>query len=304
MLTVRYRVGIIRGGVSSYEKSIAHGHTLLSLLDERQYHPIDIFIDRQGIAHVAGIPIFLEKTIPTLDVVYNTLFISPLYVRVKDLASSHEIPHLGTQFHTYDREGQESMLQKILGLKVPKKTVVRKEGADFEKEAHTLWRIFPKPLVVSSQIEEESKPLHHFGEFLSAIAKRVLSGNDAVVREHIEGQRVFVPVIEGMRGEEHFIPIAIHAHPSISKLFRPLHQFSDKDRVFIEAVAVSIYKALNLKRYAQFEFSLSPRGLFLINIEQNPPLDEHTPFASALSHAGITPKEFVHHLLTQALRGL
>ena len=72
------RVGVIRGGISGeYEVSLASGAQVLSNLRSDQmkdkYSAVDIFIDKDAVWHVNGIPTAMDKIIHKVDVIVNAL---------------------------------------------------------------------------------------------------------------------------------------------------------------------------------------------------------------------------------------
>ena len=51
------RVGVLRGGTSKeYEQSLKAGAYVLKRLPKDAYEPLDIYIDREGVWHLGGLP--------------------------------------------------------------------------------------------------------------------------------------------------------------------------------------------------------------------------------------------------------
>ena len=71
---IKTKVAVLRGGPSrEYEVSLKTGESVLSSLNPEKYQAVDIFIDRQGVWHVAGIPKDPKKALADIDVVFNAL---------------------------------------------------------------------------------------------------------------------------------------------------------------------------------------------------------------------------------------
>ena len=67
-------VAVLRGGPSDeHEISLKTGANVLANLQREPYRPVDVFIDKEGVWHVRGIPMSPERALSTIDVVWNAL---------------------------------------------------------------------------------------------------------------------------------------------------------------------------------------------------------------------------------------
>jgi len=67
-------VAVLRGGPSSeHELSLKTGAAVLQHLDHERYRPIDVYLDRQGMWYVRGIPMTPERALVGTDAVFNAL---------------------------------------------------------------------------------------------------------------------------------------------------------------------------------------------------------------------------------------
>jgi len=70
----KLRVGVLRGGPSSeYEVSLKTGASVLKNLSRQQFEPKDIFISRDGLWHLGGVPIWPEQAAEQVDIFFNAL---------------------------------------------------------------------------------------------------------------------------------------------------------------------------------------------------------------------------------------
>ncbi len=71
----------------------------------------------------------------------------------------------------------------------------------------------------------------------------------------------------------------------------------------IEQAVLASRKALNLRHFATADFMVHPRrGVYLLEINAEPSLHEHSPVYKALDAGGIKHHEFLDHLIKLALR--
>ena len=95
----KLKVGVLRGGPSGeYEVSLKTGKNIIDTLRSRENYEVqDIFIDRNGNWHSAGIARPAERILPHIDVAVNALH--GTYGedgRVQQILESHNIPFTGS----------------------------------------------------------------------------------------------------------------------------------------------------------------------------------------------------------------
>lgn len=68
------RVGVLRGGTGTkYDDSLASGAHVLKHLSRERYEVLDIYIDKEGVWHLGGLPVSVDKLRHRVDVIWNTL---------------------------------------------------------------------------------------------------------------------------------------------------------------------------------------------------------------------------------------
>ena len=82
----------------------------------------------------------------------------------------------------------------------------------------------------------------------------------------------------------------------------PANITSDEKKIIEEAVA-KVRETLGLRHFATADFIVHPkRGVYLLEVNTDPSLHEHSPVYKALDAGGIKHHEFLDHILRLALQ--
>jgi len=239
------KVGVIRGGISGeYQVSLASGSQVLEHLRsdkmKDKYHAVDIFIDRDGIWHVGGIPTTMDKLIYKVDVIVNALHGD--YGedgKVQQELEQWKIPYTGSGPFA-SAIGYNKFLSKQefskLGIKTPRHILYPAYQEDFDpvrerpREASasvTLGRLFsngvdgpreeyavkkakevlerlPPPWIVKPLTGGSSMGVHVCKTFQALVNAFQVGINEKVsvlVEEFINGKEATVGVIDNFRGK-------------------------------------------------------------------------------------------------------
>ena len=147
----KIRVGVLRGGPSSeYEISLKTGGNGLKRLSEK-YSPIDIFIDREGVWHIQGIPHKPHEAFEKVDAVFNGLHGE--YGedgKVQKILDTFSIPYTGSKTLPSAIGMNKALAKNIFksyGIKTPYYKVESKSD-DVGELSSSLFNTFPMPAVV------------------------------------------------------------------------------------------------------------------------------------------------------------
>ncbi len=318
------RVAVLRGGPSSeYHVSLKTGGTVLANLPEK-YHGLDVLIDLDGVWHLKGKPESPESILGKVDVVWNALHGE--YGEdgaVQHILECHNIPFTGSTRLASAFAFSKGLAKQIVtdaGIKTPYYGILRREEIpSLESLAEELYRTFPQPSIVkplargsSIGIAVVSTP----AELLCALEATFALSDSALVEEYLEGKEASLGIIEGYRGEKHYVlvPTEIARHPE--KLFfdfetkygeAPRHispgGFSATEKAELQKLAESVHKLLGLRHYSRSEFIVHPtRGIFFIEADTLPDLHpDISPFLLSLNAVGGTLPHLIDHVLTLAL---
>lgn len=379
----RIKVGVLRGGPSrEYETSLKTGKQILQMLNSEplseHYKGIDIFIDKESVWHIDGIPHTPEKALRKVDVIFNaTKGNFGEDGKVQRILESFSMPYVGTS--TY---GSSVALNKTLakehfkkaGIKTPYyKELHLDHTEDLQPVALNLFRTFPMPVIVkprglgsslgvsfASNVDELVEALNHARGF----------SEEVLVEEYLTGKEIISGFIDDFRGKDLYHLFPVEVKPQDATLFGektekkmgPLsipeedektaeltvsdlspeelalarmhapepevivpkkkhsifdwiakhigsyeHQspanLKNEEKEAIEAAIKAAREALGLRHFATADFIVHPRrGVYLLEINTQPGLHEHSPIYKSLDAAGVKHHEFLDHLLRLALR--
>lgn len=324
----RTRVGVIRGGATpEYELSLKTGAEILKRLQNRHaYDACDVLIDRNNVWHVNGKEINPGELSEYIDLAWITTHGDA--GQVCSHLESLDIPYLGsdsvTSELTYHR-GRVKQRLKDLGLQTPEHIQLEnmytgdmdedtREGYVQDKAMEVFGNL-PGPWVI--------KPVAFSARFHTYLAKtfpelvtalRIISQDvdDVLVEEYISGREFVSGVVPEFRGEEKYV-VPPHELQYEKELFThhsgrlgefnliPASRISPKIRELLEKLSKEIHEDFNLGDTGVFHFMVSPKGVYVISLQDGPELHDHAPLYKGLDHVGATPDEFIHSRIARLL---
>jgi len=328
------KVGVIRGGISGeHEVSLASGAQVLSHLRsdkmKDKYSAIDIFIDRDGIWHINGIPTSMDKIIHKVDVIINALHGD--YGedgKVQQLLEQWGIPYTGSGPFA-SAIGYNKFLTKQefskLGINTPKHILFPAYQEDFdepksryaEKKAREVWERLPPPWIVKPLTGGSSMGVHvckTFQSLVDAFEEGVNEKVSVLVEEFIKGKEATVGIINDFRGKSIYAlpPIEIRV-PKTSTFFDKdvkyngksqeicPGNFTNEEKKELERLASLIHTGLDLSHYSRSDFIIHPkRGIYALEVNTLPGLTDQSLMPKALSAVGSNMPEFIEHIIKLA----
>lgn len=329
------RVGVIRGGTSAeYEVSLKTGANVLSHLRgdilSKSYTPVDIFIDKEGVWHIGGVPASQEKVFHAVDVIFNALHGD--YGEdgtVQQMLDMWKIPYTGSGALAsaigYNKALAKEEFAK-LGVQTAKHILYPAYQADIdgpreeyaERKAREIWERLPPPWIVKPLTSGSSMGVHMcktYPELVRAFAVGVNEKVSVLVEEMIEGKEATVAVVNNFRGSPVYVlpPIEIRIpdknaffdyeakYTGISQEICP-GNFSREEKDELERLASVIHSGLHLDHYSRSDFIVHPRrGIFALEVNTLPGLTDESLTPKALAAVGATMPEFIDHLIQMAL---
>lgn len=320
----KIRVGVMRGGIGSgYHMSLLTGGSVLMHLPEDAYDPIDILITKDGDAHIDGVPVGVTDLARKVDVVFNAL--------VGEYGEDGQIQWLlnraGIQYTGSDVAASALAAHKTnarlqarrLGLKTPAHYVAtNREGESVQSLARDIFQTVPQPSIIKPLSGGCSIGVSVAGTFpalLEAVEIALQESDTILAEEFIFGKEVTCGVIDGFRGQEHYVL------PPVEICLSKDEQFFDYDMKYggVEGVCPArlkkhereavieasrkIHQALGLRHYSRSDFIVSPRGVYFLEVNPMPGLGEGMPFSQSLSAVGSSLPELLDHVVERTLRG-
>ena len=330
------KVGVIRGGISGeYKVSLDSGANVLSCLRSEsmkdKYSAIDIFIDPEGIWHINGIPVTIEKVASKVDLIINALHGD--YGedgKVQELLEQWKIPYTGSDsassFIGYNKFLTKQEFNK-LGINTPKHILFPVYQDDFdgprnryaEKKAREVWRSMPPPWVVKPLTGGSSLGIYvckTFASLVTAFEESIDSGVSILVEEFIKGKEATVGVLDNFRGKDIYAFPAIEIQiPKTSTFFDNEVKyngksqeicpgnFTNEEKVELERLASLIHTGLHLSHYSRSDFIVHPkRGIYAIEVNTLPGLTNESLMPKAFDAVGTNMSEFIEHIIKLALK--
>ena len=328
-------VGVIRGGVSAeYDVSINTGANVLAHLRgdklKDTYKAFDIFIDKEGLWHLNGIPASMEDIASKVDVVFNALHGDfGEDGKLQEILDLWGMPYTGSGSVAsaigYNKARAKEEFA-TLGIQTARHVLFPAYQKDFdgplEEYAHTkakkVLQTIPPPWIVKPLTSGSSMGVHvckTYAQLVRAFEMGVNQNVSVLVEEMIEGKEATVAVIEKFRGQDAYVlpPIEIRVpktktffdyeakYTGVSEEICP-GNFSETEKRELERLAALIHTGLNLSHYSRSDFIIHPKkGIFALEVNTLPGLTDESLTPKALAAVGATMPEFIHHIITLSL---
>ncbi|MEK7478013.1 MAG: D-alanine--D-alanine ligase [Patescibacteria group bacterium] len=316
----RLRVGVLRGGMGcEYDVSLKTGGQVLNYLPE-QYQPEDILITKDGTWHHRGLPLNPTNLPHLVDVVFNCLHGE--YGedgRVQKLLDDLDVFYTGSG-HLASRLGMNKILAKNVlrqnGLKVAQHLPVQ-AGDDLAQKAREVFLKFAPPYVVKPADRGSSVGLFfvpYLEDLAEAIADCLDYSDSVMVEEYIRGREATCGVVANFRGEPIYalLPIEI-VRPSGQSVWNYIDKysgetkelvpgpFSPEHKVELERLARTVHELLGLRHYSRTDFIVSPRGIYVLEVNTLPGLTAESLLPKSLTAIGVSYPQFLEHIINLAI---
>ncbi len=320
----RTSVGILRGGTSSeYELSLKTGAAMLAALPEERYDARDIFIDKRGYWHLRGMPTDSSRALSQVDVVLNALHggvgEDGTVQRILERAG---VPYAGARAQAAALSLNKIRAREVLqqaGIRMPHAVSFNLGNALTTGEmSHLVFSQFGPPYIV--------KPAQEGGSHGIKMAMTLLELPDALgdvldafgvvlVEQYIRGQEVSVGLIEDFRGDELYVLPPAHVEiPDDADFVEFAHHqggglrhnvpsnFTQAEKQAIADLARAAHRALGLSHFSRADMILTPRTVYLLEVNAIPGLYPGASFPPMLESVGSSVPEFLRHAIKLAMR--
>lgn len=317
---VRTIVGVLRGGTSSeYNLSLKSGAAILNALPEDRYETRDILIDKSGMWHVRGTPATPVRALSQVDVV-----LSALHGGVGEDGTVHRIleragvPYAGARPLQVGLSLNKIRAKHILqnaGLRMPRgASFTLEDKIDTGEMARRVFASFAAPYIVKPPNEGAGHGVRYvayIADLPDAIADVLDAYGAALVEEYIFGEEASVGIVEGFRGEDFYaLPPAHvmregkhlerHHHESGSLVSHSPSNFSYLQKESLMDLARMAHKTLALSHFSRSDMIVTPRAVYLLEINAHPGLYPGATFPVMLSAVGSSVPEFIEHAIKLA----
>lgn len=317
------KVGVLRGGLGhEYEVSLKTGASVIKNLSPDKYQPVDILITRDGVWHILGRPIAPEEAVRQVDVVFNALHGEfGEDGQLQNLLDLSRVPYTGSGALASALGMNKPKAKEIFrqaGFKVPQDIVLRRElHQDAEEAAYQVFRRLSPPWIIKPSASGSSVGLYlarNYQELVSSLEKVFRLTDDVLVEEYIKGREATCGVVDNFRNQDchALLPIEIVTaenkqlfdyeakYSGVTKEICP-GRFSQEEKREVERLATEIHKVLGLRHYSRSDFVVSPKGVYVLEVNTLPGLTEESLIPKALKAGGVEYSQFLDHVITLAL---
>ena len=318
----RLKVGVLRGGISEeYDVSLKTGGAVLAGLNPGHYEPIDMLVTKDGNWHYRGLPIKPADLVSEVDVVFNCLH--GKYGedgQVSQLLTDLQIPYIGSTAKPSAiafAKDQGYNLARAAGVKTPFGYVINSEYGEGENLAPKIFSKLAPPWLVKPNNSGSSFGVtfvRYLKDLGAAIDEALRFSDTVIIEEYIKGQEVTIGVIDNFRNEPHYttLPVGLRRKGQYEvydydKKYNPDFildtpaKLLPAEKEAVKLAAQKLHQTFDLKSLARFDFIISPRGLYFLEVNTLPALDPNSTFIQGAEATGIKSGELFDHLITQAL---
>lgn len=312
----RETVSVVRGGNSDeYDLSLDTGRAILSAL-KGNTDVRDIFVDRKDRWHHRGVPVDAPAVIKGSSVVVNAMHGHSgeggyLQKLCRNLHTSYTgSPALASSLSLQKHAFKEVMTSH--GVRTPNYRVV--DHAAFSAGHNVvsdIYRTLFPPYVVkplAGGAGRDVSVVDSTYELNKELERRLDARGAVLIEEYINGTLLSVGTVRGFRSEDVYVllPTAIMTEGPVfnyrdrhTDMYKSATDLPKDVKEEVRTIARGVHQILGLRDYARIEFIYSPnRGLYVLEVNAQPHLGNHSPYVFALKEVGSSIEEFMKHIIT------
>lgn len=319
----KIRVGILRGGLSDeYKISLWTGATVLENIDTDRFEPIDIIIARNGEWLVNGRVFLPEHILMSIDVIFNALH--GFYGEdgtVQRLLDRHSVPYTGSKAYASGIAMNKILTKEHLrdtDIKMSEHIRVTRDslyniGSISERILDTFGPEYViKPISSGSSVGTMMVKNPHL--LKQALSDSLEKFEEVMVEVRIPGREATCGVVERFRDQTMYALPPIEIVPPLSADFFSNDvkysgtteeicpsRFDYSTKKEIERIAQLVHRTLNLAQYSRSDFIVAHDDIYFLEVNTLPALTKESLLPKAIIAVGSSYKEFITHLLTDAL---
>lgn len=317
----KLKVAVLRGGPSSeYDVSLKSGGNVLKSLDTERYIPTDVFITKDGVWHIRGIPVEPRRVLASSDVLFNALHGE--YGEdgvVQRLFESFGAKYTGSStFPSALAMNKVLAKERVSGFDVlfPHQGVF--DVLPDDARLFSFFRGFPQPSVVKPAGCGSSVGVvitNTYEELRDGVREAFKYSPKVIIEEYVKGREATCGVIESFRGKDVYALPPIEIIPPVGSSFFDYEAkyggeskeicpstFIDKVKAKLEDLACRIHKKLGLRHYSRSDFIVSPKGIYFLEVNTLPGLTSESLLPKSMEVVGCSFPEFVEHVIGLAQR--
>lgn len=316
----KLRIGILRGGPSSeYEVSLKTGENVLKFLPEK-YDKYDILITKDGDWIFNGVIKPISKIVRDIDAMFIALHGE--YGedgKVQNILEHFQIPFTGSKSLASAFSMNKFLARQVFetsGILMPKGILIR-EGENIQEISKKIFRQFSPPWVLKPLSKGSSvgvRIIQKFEDLEDAIFHGLFYERKILFEEYIKGREATCGVLENFRGEKYYALPPVEIIPPKENSFFDYEakyggktkeicpaNFDLKTKKEIELLAKKAHESLGCKGYSRSDFIVSPRGIFLLELNNLPGLTSESLLPKSAEAVGLSFSDLLDHLIQISL---
>lgn len=321
----KQRVAVLRGGPSEeYDVSLVTGASVLEALDRERFEPLDVIITKSGEWLLRGCSRAPQEILCSVDVVFIALH--GAYGedgQVQRLLDTLGVPYTGSKSFP-----SAIALNKVLTKDKMREHNVRMArhmlvGASARANVQGLTdsiaalfgpKYVVKPISSGSSIGTYIAENRHM--LYSALQKGLEQYEQILVEEFITGREATCGVVNNFRDQQCYVLPPIEIVPPQNVAFFDYEvkyngateeicpgRFTREEKQEIERIARLVHETLELSQYSRSDFIVANDGIYFLEVNTLPGLTPESLLPKALGAVGCSYKQFVEHLIDDALVG-
>lgn len=319
------RVGVVRGGPSSeYEVSLRSGGEVLRHLPEN-YKGYDILLDKSGDWHLNGFSKEPVKIFQAVDVIFNALHGEfGEDGRVQQVFEAFNMPYTGSTIVPSALATKKHLARKLFsryGIKIPHGIVFHQDGDGFLRDepeyfAKQVFNAVPPLWVIKPASCGSSVGVSicgSFEELVRGIERAFLYDDTIIAEEYIKGREATCGVLENFRDKQEYVFPPVEIVPPENRFFDYEVKYDGSTKEIcpasfdldvkrqLEEIAGRAHQILGCRHYSRSDFIVSPRGIYLLEVNTLPGLTAESLFPKAAAAAGLEFPLLLDHILGLAL---
>lgn len=314
------RIGVLRGGPGNeYHLSLGSGARIMDALRKEGYEPVDLFIDKEGVLHVKGLPITPDQLPLHTDLVWNALHGGAGEDgTIQKILEQAGVPYVGSGVLASAIAANKELAKeraRELGIKTPISILVMPEGQESITEiTQSIYRRISPPWVLKPLSGGAS--IHTYFAFTPLelshfVEESITHAQPFIVEQYIDGKEASVGVIDSFRGQEQYVlPVVELKSARREILTHEARQseehavvgggFRSDEREALSTLAKKIHTHIGAADFSQSEFIIDRYGkIWYIETDTIPHMQDHHPFVKALHSVGSNLQEFIRSIINR-----
>jgi len=316
-MSKKMRVGVLRGGPSlEYSNSLRSGTNVLNHLSKDKYQAIDIFVDRDGVWHISGVPLMPDELTRKIDVVFNALHGDfGEDGKLQNLLDNLSIPYTGPSALSAALSFKKNLTKERFsagGYKTPRHILLpayepamdghieayaHKKANDVHSRLSPPWIV--KPLTGGSGLG--IRVVKTFPELAPAIFEVAQANLSVLIEELISGKSISAFAVEKLRDSNPYIFPLLEYENGI--LVCPANLPNTK-REEVFNITKDLYNTIGYRHCVNMDFIVTPKNeVYVLEVNANPKLIKERGIMEMCDSVGIPFKDVLDHIVQLALLG-